>query len=86
MATTFIKKKSLEIITVIVTGVLLLAFIIATIVLAVLLHKAKKDTKAQCAEAYDSHGQKVTQCCTAAQGSPSITIDPQTQAVDAKCV
>ena len=71
---TLIKKRPLEILTLIIIGVVLLAFVIATIVLALKLKDAKNtptDCKDCLACATNPDGNQV--CCHNTDGSPTLT-------------
>lgn len=81
-----IKKRPLEIIVIIVTGVLLVSFLIATIVLAVMLQKYKKGGTNKCSDGIDLDGNKVTQCCGPDEGSPSIVVDKYAGTTTMNCI
>lgn len=76
---TLIKKRPLEIVTLVILGVILLAFIIATIILALKL-KDMKNTPTDCQEclacATNPDGNQI--CCHTTDGSPVIAGDKYT--------
>lgn len=74
--TQLILKSRVEIYSLIVTGILLLGFIVATIILAIKLHNHKNLYKIascdQCQTCAKSASLGLEICCTNKQGKPSI--------------
>ena len=74
--TQLILKSRVEIYSLIVTGILLLGFIVATIILAIKLHNHKNLYKIascdQCQTCASAGGLEI--CCTNQQGKPSIDV------------
>jgi hypothetical protein len=78
MSKVLIKKKPLEIMTLVLLVLLLVAFIISTIVLALRLKHASKNTCDKvCSQGFIDN-KSVQQCCTKEQGSPFIDTHNQT--------
>jgi len=69
MSTTLIKKKPLEIAVLVGLLLVLLAFIVSTIVLAIQVRKYKNQKV--CSKGY-INDKEVEQCCSKEQGSPYI--------------